>query len=168
MSIPNSSDIEVLRPRKKIEPILNTRMKNLSNFSLRYKDREAVIEQKSYSCRAKRLICNSVYVSVATITLILVLFLLFNRPDSYGAVYETVFMSDREPEARPKIGFCMSMPFMASKLRELRIPSHLASFLLYSLSPFFPNREILEDQELLTELTAQYRRLVSRYTHVLL
>ena len=33
----------------------------------------------------------------------------------------------------------------------------LASFLLYSLSPFNPNPDILENKDLLTELTKQYK-----------
>ena len=42
----------------------------------------------------------------------------------------------------------------------------LASFLLYSLSPFNPNPDILENKDLLTELTKQYK--VSRdYKHKL-
>ena len=39
--------------------------------------------------------------------------------------------------------------------------AQLASFLLYSLSPFHPNPDILENKDLLTELTKQYKvRLV--------
>ena len=35
--------------------------------------------------------------------------------------------------------------------------AQLASFLLYSLSPFHPNPDILENKDLLTELTKQYK-----------
>lgn len=150
---------------RRIEPVLNTRMKNLStNFSFRHREREAdqVVKQKSHSCSARRLWSSSLYVGLATLSFIFVMFLLFNRPDSYQAFYETVYLSDREPTAKPKVGICLSMPFSARKLQELRIPPQLASFLLYSLSPFYPNQQILENEELLSELTTQYRALVSR------
>jgi hypothetical protein len=39
------------------------------------------------------------------------------------------------------------MPFSESNLRVLGVPTQLASFLLYSLSPFFPNQNIIGDQE---------------------
>ena len=41
----------------------------------------------------------------------------------------------------------------------------LASFLLYSLSPFNPNPDILENKDLLTELTKQYKVLAPRQCH---
>ena len=42
------------------------------------------------------------------------------------------------------------------------LTSQLASFLLYALSPFNPNPDILENKDLLTELTKQYKVLESR------
>ncbi len=74
--------------------------------------------------------------------------------------YVVEFCSD--PGSRPKVGLCLSMPFSERNLRSLGVPTQLASFLLYSLSPFFPNQNVIGEQELLTELTAQYRRLVGR------
>ena len=47
------------------------------------------------------------------------------------------------PEHKPKISICLAMPFVESKLRSHGVSSTLASFMLYSLSPFLPNPEIL-------------------------
>ena len=47
------------------------------------------------------------------------------------------------------------------KAARAGVSAQLASFLLYSLSPFHPNPDILENKDLLTELTKQYKvRLV--------
>ena len=146
-----------------------------------------------------------VYFCASSVVVALVLFLLFNRPDAYAAFYETVYMADGDPGARPKVGLCLSMPFSKENLESLNVPTQLASFLLFALSPFFPKESVIGDQvrnrampksephslsyhfclalpaaftqpgnhiltepckhflqELLTELTAQYRRLLGR------
>ncbi|TRY61050.1 hypothetical protein TCAL_17192 [Tigriopus californicus] len=150
---------------RKIEPVLNTRMKNLSsNFSFRHqdRDRDRIIEQKSYSCNARRIWSSSIYGALITLALIFVLFLIFNRPKSYQAYYEHVFLNDPEPGSNPKVALCLPIPFAESRLQEFRISPQLASFLLYSLSPFVPNPDILDNAKLLNELSGQYRSLVSR------
>ena len=43
------------------------------------------------------------------------------------------------------------------KAARAGVSAQLASFLLYSLSPFHPNPDILENKDLLTELTKQYK-----------
>ena len=65
------------------------------------------------------------------------------HPASLTSHYEEVYMADPTPSQRPKISICLSMPFVASKLRAQGVSSSLASFMLYSLSPFLPNPEIL-------------------------
>ena len=79
----------------------------------------------------------------------------------------------------PKFSLCLPVPFTRLLFLKQRSASHckckcrekaaragvsaqLASFLLYSLSPFHPNPDILENKDLLTELTKQYkvRRMV--------
>ena len=52
--------------------------------------------------------------------------------------------------------------FDEEKLRSNGISTSLASFLLYSLSPFLPNPEILDNPDLLADLSTQYRRFMSR------
>ena len=49
-----------------------------------------------------------------------------------------------------------SKPFR-EKAARAGVSAQLASFLLYSLSPFHPNPDILENKDLLTELTKQYK-----------
>ena len=109
-----------------------------------------------------RIICNTLCIGSAILVAVFVLFLLFNRPDSYTDYYETVHSRDRDPGTSPRFALCLSLPFKESRLRDLRIPSRLASFLLYSLSPFYARSEMLEEKEMLADLTGQYRRLVSR------
>ena len=93
------------------------------------------------------LLCDStVYFCVSSVSLALVLFLLFNRPDAYAAFYETVYMADGDPGTRPKVGLCLSMPFSKENLASLDVPTQLASFLLFSLSPFFPRESVIGDQ----------------------
>ena len=47
--------------------------------------------------------------------------------------------------------------FMKDRAFSAGLTPQLASFLLYSLSPFNPNPDILENKDLLTELTKQYK-----------
>ncbi len=54
------------------------------------------------------------------------------------------------------------MPFMPPKLRDWAVTTELASFLLYTLSPYYPNPDILDKPDLLTDLTRQFRSFVSR------
>ena len=63
---------------------------------------------------------------------------------------------------RPSLAFCLPMPFSEEKLRDLSVSSELASFLLYTFSPYYPNPDILDKPELLKDLTRQFRTFVSR------
>ena len=78
---------------KSLEPVLNTRMKNLSNFSFRYKDNEheRVVVQRSHTCRFRDLFCTwPLYIGVTIAMSILVLVvLLFSNPKSFTSYYET-------------------------------------------------------------------------------
>ena len=87
-----------------------------------------------------------VYFCASSVAVALVLFLLFNRPDAYAAFYETVYLADGDPGARPKVGLCLSMPFSKENLESLNVPNQLASFLLFALSPFFPKESVIGDQ----------------------
>ena len=62
----------------------------------------------------------------------------------------------------PKFSLCLPVPYVKEKSLSAGISSQLASFLLYSLSPFNPNPDILDNKDLLTELTKQYKVLESR------
>jgi hypothetical protein len=141
-------------------------MKNLSNFSFRYKDNEheRVVVQRSHTCRFRDLFCTwPLYIGVTIAMSILVLVvLLFSNPKSFTSYYETVYLPDEHQASKPKISLCLSMPFDEEKLRSNGISTTLASFLLYSLSPFLPNPEILDNPELLADLSTQYRRFMSR------
>ena len=87
-----------------------------------------------------------VYFCASSVAVALVLFLLFNRPDAYASFYETVYLADDDPGARPKVGLCLSMPFSKENLESLNVPTQLASFLLFALSPFFPKESVIGDQ----------------------
>ena len=152
--------------QKSLEPVLNTRMKNLSNFSFRYKDNEheRVVVQRSHTCKFRDLFCTwPLYIGVViALSILLLVVLLFSNPKAFASYYETVFLPDEKQESKPKISLCLSMPFDEEKLRSNGISTTLASFLLYSLSPFLPNPEILDNPDLLTDLSTQYRRFMSR------
>ena len=62
----------------------------------------------------------------------------------------------------PKFSLCLPVPYTKERSARAGLSSQLASFLLYSLSPFNPNPDILENKDLLTELTKQYKVLESR------
>ena len=151
---------------KSLEPVLNTRMKNLSNFSFRYKDNEheKVVVQRSHTCRFRDLLCTwPLYIGVIiALSILLLLVLLFSNPKSFTSYYETVHLPDEQKDLKPKISLCLAMPFDEEKLRSNGISTSLASFLLYSLSPFLPNPEILDNPDLLADLSTQYRRFMSR------
>ncbi len=98
-------------------------MKSLSNFSFRYRDpssgsivrvggaggggngrgqdqRERESQETTLCCRRpaskkKAVACSAAYFCLSTASLAFVLFLLFNKPDTYSAYYETVYMADR-------------------------------------------------------------------------
>ena len=57
----------------------------------------------------------------------------------------------------PKVAICLPMPFSAEKLKSFRVSGKLASFLLYALSPFLPNHDILDNPDILTELSTEFR-----------
>ena len=71
--------------------------------------------------------------------------------------YDVIYMPDSKPDSKPSLALCLPMPFEAQKLRSLGVSSELASFLLYTLSPYYPNPDILDNSKLLTDLTGQYR-----------
>ena len=126
-------------------------MKNLSNFSFRYKDNEheRVVVQRSHTCKFRDLFCTwPLYIGVIiALSILLLVVLLFSNPKAFASYYETVFLPDEKQESKPKISLCLSMPFDEEKLRSNGISTTLASFLLYSLSPFLPNPEILDNPE---------------------
>ena len=57
----------------------------------------------------------------------------------------------------PKFSLCLPVPYVKERAFSAGLTAQLASFLLYSLSPFHPNPDILENKDLLTELTKQYK-----------
>ena len=71
--------------------------------------------------------------------------------------YDVIYMPDSKPDSKPSLALCLPMPFEAQKLRSLGVSSELASFMLYTLSPYYPNPDILDNSKLLTDLTGQYR-----------
>ena len=73
-----------------------------------------------------------------------------------------VYLPDARPSNRPNLAFCLPMPFDAEKLRQFGLSNELASFLLYTLSPYYPNADVLDKPEMLTDLTRQYRNFVGR------
>ena len=68
----------------------------------------------------------------------------------------------------PKFSLCLPVPFTREKAARAGVSAQLASFLLYSLSPFHPNPDILENKDLLTELTKQYKVSLSSPCHLAL
>ena len=76
--------------------------------------------------------------------------------------FDVVYLPDVRPNVRPNLAICLPMPFGEQRLRELAVSSGLASFLLYTLSPYYPNPDILDKPDLLTDLTRQFRAFVSR------
>ena len=62
----------------------------------------------------------------------------------------------------PKFSLCLPVPYTRERAARAGLSSQLASFLLYSLSPFNPNPDILDNKSLLTELTKQFKVLESR------
>ena len=147
-----------------VEPVLNTRMRNLSHFSFRQKENENIVKQKKHSCLIRSLLCSwPIYIGILIAIIALgTILLVFSYPQSLSSHYEEVYLPDQKPNQKPKISVCLSMPFMESKLRAQGVSSSLASFMLYSLSPFLPNPDILDNPDLLAELSTQYRRFVSR------
>ena len=149
-------------------PVLNTRMKNLSQFSFRYRENEAPTLQKleprrppKNQCGAKMCL-HSTILSLFLVLSILVFALVLSVPLSLHTFYDVVYLPDTRPDMRPDLAFCLPMPFDGQKLRNSGITSELASFLLYTLSPYYPNQDVLDKPEMLTDLTRQYRNLVSR------
>ncbi len=59
----------------------------------------------------------------------------------------------------PRIALCLPVPFNQEKLRTLGISQKLASFLLYALSPFLPNQDILDNSEMIAALTHEFRQV---------
>ena len=57
----------------------------------------------------------------------------------------------------PKFSLCLPVPYVKERAFSAGLTAQLASFLLYSLSPFNPNPDILDNKDLLTELTKQYK-----------
>jgi hypothetical protein len=49
------------------------------------------------------------------------------------------------------------MPFSPEKLKTYRVSARLASFLLYALSPFLPNPDILDNPDIINGLTNEFR-----------
>ena len=70
--------------------------------------------------------------------------------------FTSIFLPGAEVSA-PKFSLCLPVPFTREKAARAGVSAQLASFLLYSLSPFHPNPDILENKDLLTELTKQYK-----------
>ena len=149
-------------------PVLNTRMKNLSQFSFRYRENEAPtlrVEPRrtpKNQCGARKTLLQSTFLSLFLVLSILVFALVLSVPLSLHTFYDSVYLPDTRPEMRPDLAFCLPMPFDGRKLRNFGISNELASFLLYTLSPYYPNQDVLDQPEMLTDLTRQYRNLVSR------
>lgn len=160
-------------------PVLNTRMKNLSSqFSFKYRQnqledrkteelRRIEEQQRPRAKRSERKfsgkICfQSVFFSVLLLCIILVLAVVLSSPQAMSSYYDVAYLPDVKSSVRPSLAFCWPMPFHERKLRDLSVTSELASFLLYTLSPYYPNPDILDKPDLLTDLTRQFRSYVSR------
>ena len=153
-------------------PVLNTRMKNLSQFSFRYREQHPahathpqtirVVQSTSRSCHAKKTICSSLFLAGISLILVLVLTLVLSSPQALVSFFDVIYLPDSKPVSKPSLALCLPMPFEAQKLRSLGVSSELASFLLYTLSPYYPNPEVLDNSKLLTDLTGQYRALAGR------
>ena len=85
--------------------------------------------------------------------------IVLSSPQALVSFYDVIYLPDSKPESKPSLALCLPIPFEAQKLRSLGVSSELASFLLYTLSPFYPNPEVLDNSKLLTDLTGQYRGL---------
>ncbi len=136
-----------------------------SNFSLHYRHpSDQVIVHKSRSCSPRLLLRSNVCLGVTVVSIALIFFMIFNWPSTEDSFYEVARLAvDPSPGDRPRIALCLAVPFSAAKLREFSVSPRLASFLLYSLSPFHPKRDILDDQDLLEKLTEEYRDLLARF-----
>ena len=62
-------------------------------------------------------------------------------------------MADGDPGTRPKVALCLSMPFSKVNMESLNVTTQLSSFLLYSLSPFFPRESVIGDQVFISTCT---------------
>ncbi len=171
---------------KRLEPVLNARMRNLSvsssrsspsssdaaaeaaNFSLRPRDDPAheVVVTKTRECRLldRALLCNALYIAAFTFCLVLCIIVLSSTSSS-GSSYQTLYLQDPRPRSGPRISVCLPIPFSRSRLSAHRVPPPLAAFILYALSPFNPGARALEKngetQEALSRLTAQFRSLLT-------
>ena len=121
-----------------------------------------MVQSTSRSCHAKKTICSSLFLAGISLILVLVLTLVLSSPQALVSFYDVIYLPDSKPVSRPSLALCLPMPFEAQKLRSLGVSSELASFLLYTLSPYYPNPEVLDNSKLLTDLTGQYRALAGR------
>jgi len=149
---------------KKLEPVLNIRMKELAsgNFSMRQRrdERTAVVAERQRTChlgwtRMIQMAGRALIAAVAAVTAVLILV-----GSSTGAYYQLTFDADPFPAKRPGVAVCLPTPFSSEKLRRSGVSPPLASFMLYTLSPFYANRHILEKRDLLENLSGQYGRLL--------
>ena len=117
---------------------------------------------KTICAATRKTIFQSTFLSVFLVISILVFALVLSSPFSITSFYEMVYLPDARPTNRPNLAFCLPMPFDAEKLRQFGLSNELASFLLYTLSPYYPNADVLDKPEMLTDLTRQYRNFVGR------
>ena len=108
-------------------PVLNTRMKNLSQFSFRYREHPhptaspqtiRVVQSTSRSCHAKKTICSSLFLAGISLILVLVLTLVLSSPQALVSFYDVIYLPDSKPVSRPSLALCLPMPFEAQKLRS--------------------------------------------------
>jgi hypothetical protein len=86
-------------------PVLNTRMKNLSQFSFRYRENERaqrvrVVQTTSRSCHAKKTLCSSLFMALASLLAVLVFTLVLSAPHAFTSFYDVVYLPDVFPESR--------------------------------------------------------------------
>lgn len=101
-----------------------------------------------------------------------------SSPESHTSFYEEIWTKDHDPSLGeltfifafqlkfpfydylllgPRIALCLPVPFTQEKLRNFGISQKLASFLLYALSPFLPNQDILDNSEMISALTTEFK-----------
>ena len=121
-------------------------------------------------------IINRVWILIRSYTIIIM-----SRNILISSVVRGHYVSSNIPGndiSAPKFTLCLPVPYvkvcklcsrtliqlltLQERALSAGLSNQLASFLLYSLSPFNPNPDILDNKDLLTELTKQYKVLESR------
>ena len=110
-------------------PVLNTRMKNLSQFSFKNRDNEitTALKLKEEKRRRERKTCTSysrtcfqsIFFSLLLLSIVLVLALVLSSPQALTSYYDVAFLPDVRPESKPSLAFCWPMPFAARRLQNL-------------------------------------------------